>query len=77
VLRQPDTEGPLTPFRKTTKQGACTIDTVGDTLGQAPPQNARLIIRIFDADKKVVKPGQIALIDKGGAVIKPVFRDDR
>ena len=67
----------LTPFRKTTTQGAYTIDTVGDTLGQASPQNTRLIIRIFGADKKVVKPAQIALVDKSGAVIKPVFREDR
>ena len=71
------TEGPLTPFRNTTKQGAYTIDTVGDTLGQALPQNTRLIIRIFGTDNKVVKPGQIALVDKSGAVIKPVFREDR
>lgn len=71
------TEGPLTPFRSTSKQGAYTIDTVGDTLGQAPPQNTRLIIRIFGADNQIVKPGQIALVDKSGAVIKPVFREDR
>ena len=70
-------DGPLTPFRSTTKQGAYTIDTVGDTLGQALPQNTRLIIRIFGANNKVVKPGQIALVDKSGAVIKPVFREDR
>jgi hypothetical protein len=70
-------EGPLTPFRSTTKQGAYTIDTVGDTLGQASPQNTRLIIRVFGPDNKVVKPGQIALIDKSGAAIKPVFREDR
>jgi acyl dehydratase len=67
----------LTPFRKTTAQGAYTIDTVGDTLGQASPQNTRLIIRIFGADRKVVKPAQIALVVKSGAVIKPVFREDR
>ncbi|HEY3168264.1 MAG TPA: hypothetical protein VGK57_13590, partial [Candidatus Binatia bacterium] len=67
----------LTPFRNTTTRGAYTIDTVGDTLGQAQPQNTRLIIRIFGSDKKVVKPAQIALVDKTGAVIKPVFREDR
>ena len=68
---------PLTPFRSTTTRGAYTIDTVGDTLNQAPPQNARLIIRVFGPDKKVIKPSQIALVDKRGAVIKPVFREDR
>jgi hypothetical protein len=68
---------PLTPIRKTTTQGAYTINTVGDTLGQAAPQNARLIIKIFGADKEIVKPSQIALVDKSGAVIKPVFREDR
>jgi hypothetical protein len=67
----------LTPFRATNKQGAYTIDTVGDTLGQASPQNTRLIIRVFGADKKVVKPAQIALIDKSGGAIKPVSREDR
>ncbi len=71
------TSGSLTPFRNTTTRGGYTIDTVGDTLGQAPPQNTRLIIRIFGGDKKVVKPAQIALMDKSGAVIKPVFREDR
>jgi hypothetical protein len=68
---------PLTPFRNSTAHGVYTIDTVGDTLGQARPENTRLIIRIFSADKKVVKPAQIALVDKSGAVIKPVFREDR
>ena len=68
---------PLTPIRNTTTRGAYTIDTVGDTLGQARPQNTRLIIRVFGPDKKVVKPAQIALVDKSGAVIKPVFREDR
>ena len=68
---------PLTPFRNTTTRGAYTIDTVGDTLNQASPQNARLIIRVFGPDKKVMKPSQIALVDKSGAVIKPVFREDR
>ena len=68
---------PLTPFRTTITRGAYTIDTVGDTLKQAPPQNARLIIRVFGPDKKVIKPSQIALVDKSSAVIKPVFREDR
>ena len=68
---------PLTPFRNTTTRSAYTIDTVGDTLGQARPQNTRLIIRVFAPDKKIVKPAQIALVDKSGAVINPVFREDR
>jgi hypothetical protein len=71
------TGGPLTPFRNTTTRGGYTIDTVGDTLGQASPQNTRLIIRIFGPDKKIVKPAQVALMDKNGATIKPVFREDR
>jgi hypothetical protein len=71
------TSGPLTPFRNTTTRGGYTIDTVGDTLGQAPLQNTRLIIRVFGPDKKIVKPAQIALVDKSGAAIKPVFREDR
>src|SRR6266496_2489578 len=70
------TNSPLTPFRNTTTRGGYTIDTVGDTLGQARPENARLIIRVFGPDKKIVKPAQIALVDKSGAVIKPVFRED-
>jgi hypothetical protein len=68
---------PLRPFRNTTTRGAYTIDTVGDTLGQARPQNTRLIIRVFGPDKKIVQPAQIALVDKNGAAIKPVFREDR
>jgi hypothetical protein len=68
---------PLTPVRMTTRQGAYTVDTVGDTLGQSSPENTRLIIRVFGPDKKVVKPSQIELIDKSGGVIKPVFREDR
>src|SRR6266478_2395955 len=67
----------LTPFRNRTSRGGYTIDTVGDTLGQARPENARLIIRVFGPDKKIVKPAQIALIDKSGAAIRPVFREDR
>ena len=67
----------LTPIRKTTTRGSYTIDTIGDTLGQASPQNARLIIRVSGADKKLVKPDQISLIDKSGAAINPVFREDR
>ncbi len=69
--------GPLTPFRNTATRGGYTIDTVGDMLEQAPPQNTRLIIRVFGPDKRIVKPAQIALVDKSGAVIKPVFREDR
>ena len=68
---------PVTPGRNTTVRGGYTIDTIGDTLGQAPPQNTRLIIRVFGPDKKVVKPSQIALVDKSGGLIKPVFREDR
>ncbi|MGE5208302.1 MAG: hypothetical protein ACM3KL_03110 [Alphaproteobacteria bacterium] len=69
--------GPLTPIRNMTTKGGYTIDTVGDTLGQASPQNTRLIIRVFGPDKKIVKPEQIALADKSGVAIKPVFREDR
>jgi hypothetical protein len=69
--------GPVTPIRNTTKRGAYMIETIGDTLHQAPPQNTRLIIRISGADKKMIKPNTIGLIDKSGAVIKPVFREDR
>ena len=68
---------PLTPVRNTTKRGGYIIDTVGDTLGQARPENTRLIIRVFGADKKIVKPAQIALVDKNGSLINPVFREDR
>src|SRR5262245_54150060 len=69
--------GSLTPIRNTTTHGGYTIDTLGDTLGQARPQNTRLIIRIFGPEKKIVKPAQIALVDKSGAAIKPVSREDR
>jgi hypothetical protein len=69
--------GTLTPSHQTNKRGAYTIETVGDSLHQASPQNTRLIIRISSADKKLIKPGQIALVDKSGADIKPVFREDR
>lgn len=71
------TSSPLMPIRNTTTHGGYTIDTVGDTLGQARPENTRLIIRVFGPDKKIVKPAQIALIEKRGAAIKPVFREDR
>jgi hypothetical protein len=71
------TNQPLTPVRNTTTRGGYTIDTVGDTLGQARAENTRLIIRVFGPDKKIVKPAQIALVDKSGAAIKPVFREDR
>src|SRR6266481_293249 len=71
------TNSPLTPVRNTTTRGGYIIDTVGDTLGQARRENTRLIIRVFGPDKKIVKPAQIALVDKSGATIKPVFREDR
>src|SRR6266404_8352233 len=77
ALAATHTSSPLTPFRNRTTRGGYTIDTVGDTLGQARPENARLIIRVFGPDKKIVKPAQIALVDKRGAVINPVFREDR
>jgi hypothetical protein len=70
-------EGALSPIRNSTTRGAYTIETVGDTLHQAPPQNTRLIIRVSGADKKLIKPDRIALIDKSGAAIEPVFREDR
>ena len=69
--------GPLTPTHNTTKRGGYTIETVGDTLHQAKPGNTRVIIRVSGADKKLIKPDSIALIDKSGAAIKPVFREDR
>lgn len=69
--------GALTPIHNSTKRGAYMIETVGDTLHQASPQNTRLIIRISGADKKLIKPDSIALVDKSGAAIKPVFREDR
>lgn len=68
---------PLTPIRKTTARGAYTIDTVGDTLHQAAPQNTRLIVRVAGADQKMIKPDRIALVDKQGAVVEPVSREDR
>jgi len=71
------TSGRVTLFRNRTTRGGYTIDTVGDTLGQARPQNTRLIIRVFGPDKKIVQPAQIALVDKSGALINPVFREDR
>ena len=70
-------EGALTPIRNSTTRGAYTIDTVGDALNQAAPQNTRLIIRVSGADAKMIKPDRIALIDKSGAAIQPVFREDR
>jgi hypothetical protein len=69
--------GPLTPTHSTTKRGGYTIETIGDTLHQAPAQNIRIIIRVSGADKKLIKPDSIALIAKSGAAIKPVFREDR
>src|SRR5437867_3269584 len=67
----------LTPFRNRTTRDGYIIDTVGDTVGQARPESTRLIIRVFGPDKKIVKPAQISLLDKSGAVIKPVVREDR
>ena len=69
--------GTLTPIRNTAKRGNYTIETVGDTLHQASPQNARLIIRVSGPDKKLIKPDSIVLVDQSGAAIKPVFREDR
>jgi hypothetical protein len=69
--------GPLTPTHNTTKRGGYTIETVGDTLHQAKPENTRIIIRVSGSDKKLIKPDSIALIDKNGAAIRPVFREDR
>jgi len=69
--------GALTPIHNSTRRGAYFVETTGDTLHQAPPQNTRLIIRVSGADKKMIKPESIALIDKSGAAIKPVSREDR
>ena len=69
--------GTLTPSHATNKRGAYTIETVGDTLHQASPQNARLISRISSADKKLITPDAIMLVDKKGTSMKPVFREDR
>jgi len=69
--------GPLNPSHATTKRGPYTIETIGDTLHQASPQNTRLIIRVSGADKKLIKPESVALVDKSGAAMKPVFREDR
>jgi hypothetical protein len=69
--------GPVTPYKTVTKQGQYTIESVGDTLGQASAQNTRIILRISGPDKKLVKPGAISLVDKSGAALKPVFREDR
>ena len=69
--------GALTPIHNTTKRGAYMVETIGDTLHQAKPENTRIIIRVSGADKKLIKPESIALIDKSGAAIKPVFREDR
>ena len=69
--------GALTPIHNTTKRGAYMVETIGDTLHQAKPENTRIIIRVVGADKKLIKPESIALIDKSGAAIKPVSREDR
>jgi len=70
-------DGPLTPTHTTLQRDGYTIEIVGDTLNQALPQNTRIIIRVSGADRKLVKPAQLALVDKTGASIKPVFREDR
>src|SRR5438876_10033990 len=77
ALAAAHTSAPLTPVRNATKRGGYTIDTVGDTLGQARPENTRLIIRVFGPDKKIAKPTQVALVDKSGAVMYTVLREDR
>jgi hypothetical protein len=77
VLAASHKSGALTPTHNTTKRGAYTIETVGDNLHQAKPENTRIIIRVSGADKKLIKPDSIALIDKSGAAMKPVFREDR
>ena len=69
--------GVLTPSHNATKRGGYTIETIGDTLHQTKPENTRIIIRVSGADKKLIKPDSIALIDKSGSAIKPVFREDR
>ena len=69
--------GALTPIHNSTKRGGYTIETVGDTLHQTKPENTRVIIRVSGSDKKLIKPDSIALIDKSGAAMKPVFREDR
>jgi hypothetical protein len=73
----PHASGSLTPFHSSTKRGAYVIETVGDTLHQAPAEDTRLIIRVSGADKKLIKPDSISLVDKSGAAMKPVFREDR
>src|SRR5258706_14838483 len=70
-------EGALTPIHNSTKRGAYMVETIGDTLHQAKPENTRIIIRVSAADKKLIKPDSIALIDKNGAVMKPLSREDR
>lgn len=77
VLASSHGGGSLTPTHNTTKRGAYTIETIGDTLHQAKPENTRIILRVSGVDKKLVKPESIALIDKSGAAMKPVFREDR
>lgn len=69
--------GALTPIHNSTKRGAYMVETIGDTLHQAKPENTRLIIRVSGSDKKLIKPESISLVDKSGAAIKPVFREDR
>ena len=77
VAAAPKGNASLTPIRKVTARGGYSLETIGDTLHQASPQNARLIIRVSGSDKKLIKPDGIALIDKSGKAIAPVFREDR
>lgn len=67
---------PLSPVHYSTKRGSYTIEIVGDTLHQAAPDKARLIIRIGGAENKLVKPDEIRLVEKNGKAIDPSFRDD-
>ena len=68
---------PLTPVKKVTTRAGYSIETIGDTLRQASPQNTRMIIRVSGPEKKLIKPDGIALVDKSGKAIAPVFREDR
>ena len=77
ALRLEAADKPLAPIRKTTTSGQYTIDTVGDTLSQAAPQNTRLIIRVSGADKRLIKPDRIVLVDRKGVAVEPVSREDR
>ena len=56
VLAASHKNGALTPIHSTTKRSAYTIETIGDSLHQAKPENTRIIIRVSGADKKLIKP---------------------